>query len=249
MLRLATDVPLANDTKLRITHRVDIPRHYCICGRCAVRATVGALSLANGRRPNMVFTHLKFDDGKVLQKYYEVSTHVGDAIVPSETTTVSGRQEGIKTVSSSARGQILGIGIWERPKTAVDSIFTINSLLDPDDHKNSMRFTVEFWTALLTVFGMVLFFVVLATFACFSEWREEGDVIDELRLLHRIALSMHLLAYVSQITDIAIILGVYMYTKSILSKESQEIVCSLLHLLRTFMIRDERTQRTDEAHV
>ena len=175
VLRLATDVPLPKDTVLRVTHRVDIPHHYCVCGRCqGVRNTVGDLSLASGRRPNMVFTHLKFVDGKMLQKYYEVSTHVGDAIVPSESTVVSGSEAGIRTSSSSGNGQILGIGVWERPKTDADRLISVNSLLDPDDDKNAMRFSVDFWGAIVTLFGILFAFLILVLYACIDENSAQG---------------------------------------------------------------------------
>ena len=169
------DVPLEKDTLLRVTHRVDIPHHYCVCGQCeGVRNTVGDLSLANGRRPNMVFTHLKFVEGKLLQKYYEVSTHVGDAIVPAESTTVSGSQDQINTRSSSGSGRVLGIDVWERPKTVGDRLFSVNSLVDPDDDQNATRFSVDFWAAIVTLFGILVLFIALTMYACISESSPQG---------------------------------------------------------------------------
>ena len=75
VLRLATDVPLANDSEWRTTHRIDIPINYCENGLCDVRNTIGDL-LMESRQPNLVFTHLLLNRSKVLQKYYKVSNHI-----------------------------------------------------------------------------------------------------------------------------------------------------------------------------
>ena len=77
VLRLATDAHLANDAELRTTHRIDTPIKFCEYGLCDVRNTISEL-LTGSRRPNSVFTHLKLTEGKVLQKYYEVSRHVAN---------------------------------------------------------------------------------------------------------------------------------------------------------------------------
>ena len=175
-LRLAPDKPLADESVLSITHRVDTPVHYCACDPCGVRKTIGDLTIANQRRPNLVLTHLKISEGQVLQRYYEVSTRAQDARPPPSYTAVRARFGSIKTRSSSASGRIIGINIWEREKTVLDDLTNVNSLMDPNDDANTQRFSITFWSAVLAISAVLLMFFICVVYACFDESRSEGDI-------------------------------------------------------------------------
>ena len=178
-LRLATaDGPLPDGSVLSVTHRVDTPVHYCTCGRCGVRKTIGDLTIAKRRRPNLVLTHLKISKGLVLQRYYEVSTRAQDAVPPPPYTAVSARfrKMSSKTLASSTRGRIVGVNVWERQRTFLDDVTTVNSLVNPNDDANSQRFSITFWSAILAISAFLLMFFICVAYACYDEGRNEGDI-------------------------------------------------------------------------
>ena len=173
-LRLSTDKSLTGDTNVRATHRLDIHRDYCVCGECGVRNTLGTLVTKNGRRPNLVLTHVKLVEGRVLQKYYEVSTYARDAAVPEMPVKTNGRWGKAKTAKSSTYGKILSLEIWDKEKTFLDDLVDVNTIMDPSNLKNAERFSFWFFASSATICGVFVSFAVGIVYAFIVASRPEG---------------------------------------------------------------------------
>lgn len=187
MLRLVTSDSLPENSTLRVTHRVDTPNFFCEFCRCGIRQTIGVLRTRkthDGRQeqPNVVLTHLKLSVGgsgrQVLQQYYEVSTRAKYVLVPPGDTVSSGSAKSLKTKRSSSRGRITRIkpaeiSIRPHAQTFLDMI-QVNSLVNTYHYSNQQTFTMEFWFATLTLFGMVIIFLGIVAFVYASENRSTG---------------------------------------------------------------------------
>ena len=120
-----------------------------------------------------MFSHLNFDGGEILQKYYNVAVDVGDALVPFENIIMGGRN---KKLLSSALDQVLEIGLLERQKQPWDDLVQVNSLMDPNNAFNVARLSVTYWMVILTLAMLICGFSACAIYSIFDEYRPEGTV-------------------------------------------------------------------------
>ena len=174
VLRLATDDPLDHDITLHTTLRTDTSSATCACHKCSARETVGDLMLPQGQRPGLIFSHLNFAGGKILQKYYKVVAQVSDAVVDQNVITVTGRE---KRIARSSRTQVLELSVWQREKGLLDDVVRVNSLVDPNTEANLTRFTVDYWVAILTIITLIVVFSMCIAFTALEQYRPEGTVL------------------------------------------------------------------------
>ena len=120
-----------------------------------------------------MFSHLNFDGGEILQKYYNVAVDVGDALVPFENIIMGGRN---KKLLSSALDQVLEIGLLERQKQPWDDLVQVNSLMDPNNAFNVARLSVTYWMVSLILAMLICGFSACAIYSIFDEYRPEGTV-------------------------------------------------------------------------
>ena len=173
LLRLTPDKLLGGSTPLHATHRTHLSRDTCACRKCSVRQTFGDLVLPGGRRPSSVFSFLKFDGGEILQKYYTVSVHLEDALVPADPIITGGST---KQLSSSAHDQVLEIGLLERQTQPWDDLVQVNDLMHPNNAVNVARLSVAYWMVSLTLAMLICGFSACAICSVFDENRPEGAV-------------------------------------------------------------------------
>ena len=173
-LRLATDVPLGQNSALRATLRTDTSSASCACHTCSARKTVGDLMLPQGQRPGLVLTHLHFAGGKILQKYYRVVAQVSDAVVHQNAITVTGRE---KRIARTSRTQVMELSLWQREKGPMDDFIQVNSLADPNTEANVTRFSLDYWVAISVVGGLIVIFSVCITCTVLEQYRPDGTFL------------------------------------------------------------------------
>ena len=140
---------------------------------------------AKGPRPNLVLTYLKFD-GRVLQKYYDLSAKVEEALVPDDVVVKMAKRLG-KLKKRKRLGSILSVSVWEREPTVLDTITEVNSLMDPEAFENQEEFSIEFWMATLTITGLIVFFGIGIVYACIHENTAE-QLKERRRKMHKMFL-------------------------------------------------------------
>ena len=163
------DDEFSNDTAIRTDHRTQISRQDCICQRCSARNIVGDLSLHQGKRPNLVYGHLKILRGQAMQKHYTVTTHMADAAQLSvnriRTTTK-------QTVVKSSK--LVALGISERTRGLFDDVVHINGLMYRKHDANESPFRPAYWASLAVIACVGLGLLVCVAFGLRSEWRSTG---------------------------------------------------------------------------
>ena len=173
-LRLTTNDPLGSNAGMRVTHRADITRLSCACSKCSARSTVGDLLLPRAQRSNLMLSHLNFAGGKVLQKYYQISFRVADAVVDPRTVRVGGNRDRIRISSYAQTSQVLDLSLVERREQPWDKIVKINSLMRPDAERNASRFTLTFWATIVMIATIICGFTVMIILTVVEEYRPQG---------------------------------------------------------------------------
>ena len=158
----------------------------------------------------MVLFQLNFAGGQVLQKYYKVATHAGDATLHKETVTtappvtLATRQ---RAIAKTKHTQILEIAIRERATSDLDNFIRVNPVVNPNTGSTAARVSPIYVVAILFIFGIVLCFIVCIVLAVLSEGRPQGDwgvchVVGNCPDKHGISLMHHVRGWVGVMDEV-----------------------------------------------